>query len=280
MTTPKINTIKRGGARLYVHPTTGQKAVGVTSVLNNLPKPFLQYWRAKVVAEFAVDNAGTLTQMLLDGAAEGRDPLLARKATVDWLKNAPQRDTGKAAETGTNVHDICEALARGETVRRVHPEYQPYVDRYKAFLDEYQPEFLFIEDTIWNEEHGYAGLFDAIAKLDGRTVVLDLKTTRSGVHAEVALQLAAYARGDYILRLQEPADVADASAGVEYLKLPKIDGAAVVHLRPDESSITPIDIGDDVFDMFVTLMGVRRWEQDLSKRVLGGAIPFGVGVGE
>ena len=54
MTTPKINTTFRGGSRFYIHPGSGEKVPGVTSVLNMLPKPFLKAWAGKEVATTAV----------------------------------------------------------------------------------------------------------------------------------------------------------------------------------------------------------------------------------
>ena len=59
MTTPAVQTIKRGGSRFYVHPQTNAKVPGVTSITGNLPKPFLQYWGQKLVAEEAVDSLGS-----------------------------------------------------------------------------------------------------------------------------------------------------------------------------------------------------------------------------
>ncbi|WP_224768997.1 hypothetical protein [Nocardioides ochotonae] len=105
MTQPKINTIKRGGARLYVHPETADKVPGVTSILNMLPKDFLRFWAAKVVAETAVDNLGSVVGLALND----------RQGAVDYLKRAPQRDTGQAADMGSAVHDLFERLARGES---------------------------------------------------------------------------------------------------------------------------------------------------------------------
>ena len=276
MTTPKIRTIKRGGARLYVHPETGEKAIGVTSVLNSLPKPFLQYWRAKVVAEYAVTNAGTLSQMLLEANGQERDFALAKKAAVDWLKNAPQRDTSMSADLGTAVHDLCEKLARGEKTGPIHPDFQPYVARFQAFLDQYQPEFLFLEETVWNEALGYAGSFDWIATIQGETVIGDNKTTRSGVHAEVALQMAAYSRADYILRLIEDDTFEVKEPRAEQIPLPKLDGATVLHLRPDSSALVPVSISDEVFEVFETLIKVRAWEAEVSKNVLGEPMPIEV----
>lgn len=67
MTNPVVQTIKRGGSRFYVHPETNAKAPGVTSITGNLPKPFLQYWGQKLVAEEAVDNLGSITQLMVAG---------------------------------------------------------------------------------------------------------------------------------------------------------------------------------------------------------------------
>lgn len=271
-----MGAIKRGAGGQYYNPLTGEKAPGVTGVINNLPKPFLQYWRGKVVAEFAADNVGALAQMLLD-AHTAADHDKARKAAVDWLKNSPTRDTGQAADIGTAVHDLCERMARGEELGLVHPDFKPYVERYDRFLQKYQPEFLFLEDAVWSETYGYAGTFDAIAKIDGECLILDTKTTRSGVHAEVALQMTAYARADYIITTDEsPRKLSDTS-DPELIKtpMPQIDGAAVVHLRPDSSAVVPVAVDDpDVWETFLHLLTIRRWEQETSKRVLGAPLEF------
>ena len=251
MTTPKVATVKRGGARFYVSPTTGEKVPGVTSVLNQLPKPFLQYWAAKVVAETAVDNLGGWVNLAMNGDRDG---------AVDYLKRAPGRNTGKAADIGTEAHDIMEKLARGEKLGRVAPDMKWAVDNFNQFLDAFQPEFLHLEETVWNASPGYAGSFDAIAKIDGETLILDWKTTRSGVHAEVALQMCAYANADYII-----------SPEGDQVELPVIDGAAVFHTRPDGEGwkLVPVAIDPDVLlPIFHALIVTMDW-QGISKAVLG-----------
>lgn len=248
MTTPKVATIKRGGSRLYVHPNTREKVPGVTSVVGKLPKEFLKFWAAKVVAETAVENIGPLVGLAM------RDP----KGAVDYLKRSPQRNTGEAANTGTEVHSLVERMARGEDIGRVHPDLEGFTRGYQEFLDRFQPEFLHLEETVWSETHGYAGSFDAIARIQGEVVILDNKTTRSGVHAEVALQMAAYANADYLL-----------DQDGNQTPLPKITAAGVVWLRPDEWNLTPVAIDGDVFSIFQALLQVYRWDTDLSKAVLG-----------
>lgn len=255
MTTPKVATIKKGGSRFYVHPDTDVKVPGVTSVLNMLPKEFLKFWAAKLVAETAVDNAGAWITMALHGDREG---------AVDYLKRAPMRNTSKAADTGTGAHDIFHRLAMGETLgkRDVSPDLQVFVDHFREFLDIWTPEFVHLEATVWNSTVGYAGSFDAIMKLtvegETSTVMADWKTTRSGVHPEVALQLTAYAMAEFILE-----------ADGTQTPLPQIDGAAVLHVRPEGWKLVPVQISPELFEVFKALQVVHRWEKDLSKKVVG-----------
>ena len=250
MTTPKISTVQRGGSRFYIDPRdTSKRLPGVTSVLNMLPKPFLKFWASKVVAETAYDNIGTVVQMALTGQREG---------AIDYLKKAPDRFTGQAADVGSDVHDLLERLSLGESIGAVHPDLQPYIDGFHSFIAQYNPEFLFVEETVWSETHGYAGSFDAIAKIGDETIILDYKTTRSGVHDEVALQMSAYAHADYIMR--------DDGTTVP---LPKIDGAAVLHLRPERTQLVPVAVSEPIFDAFKALLVVHNWDKNLSKGVLG-----------
>lgn len=260
MTLPKINTIKRGGSRLYVHPETADKVPGVTSILNMLPKGFLKFWASKSVAEFAVDNLGSVVDLAIRGQ---------QQAAVDMLKRAPDRDTAQAADFGTSVHDLFERMARGETLGRVHPDLEPFVEIFKGFEAQFKPEFLFLEETVWSETHGYAGSLDFIARVtdpstkDQMTVIGDWKTTRSGVHAEVALQETAYSRADYIVR-------ADGGR----VPIPKLDGGIVVHARPEGGKVVPARLGDDLFETFLSLRKVWEWDRELSRTVLGNEVPI------
>ncbi len=259
MTTPKVGTIQRSGSRFYVNPATKAKVPGVTSVVGMLPKDFLRYWAAKVVAECAVDNIGPLVGLAMND----------RTGAIDYLKRAPGRNTNAAADVGSEVHDLVERMAKGQPIGRVHPDLAPFVDGFREFIDEFEPEFLYLEQTVWSDTHGYAGSFDWIARMGetpstrrlecvGEVILGDNKTTRSGVHAEVAVQLAAYRNADHLLQ-------ADGSTE----PLPSIDGGAVLHLRPEGWSLVPVRIDEDVFEVFLALRHVFDWDKDLAKNVLG-----------
>ncbi|GAA2230373.1 PD-(D/E)XK nuclease family protein [Herbiconiux moechotypicola] len=258
MTTPKVNTIKRGDSRFYVEPETGEKAPGVTSVLGMLPKPFLQRWAAKMVAEEVVADLGTAVNLTI------RNP----EAAVDHLKNAPYRNTRAAADTGTAAHDLFERLAKGETIGRVSAEMEPYVRHFSEFLDTVQPEYHFMEETVWSDSRGpqlaYAGSFDAFATINGERIWLDNKTTRSGVHEEVGLQLAAYRYADHIIR-------PDGSR----IPMPKADGGAVVHVRPEGWKLVPVKADEESFDVFLLLRQIFNWERDGKSSVVGRPVASG-----
>lgn len=252
-----VSTIKRGGSRFYVDPADGRiKVPGVTSVVGKLPKDFLTYWAAKESAEAAVKNWDLVGQLIKRDEA----------GAIDYLKSAHRRTSKAASDLGSAAHVIFERLARGEVIndRHVHVDVKPHVKHFREFLDEVQPEFLHLEETCWNDSLGYAGSFDAVAKIDGERVIVDWKTSKS-VYDSVSLQLAAYRYAERII-------VADTS---ESTPMPKLTGGAVLHVRPEGWALHPMDCGPDVFEVFKALLTVFDWDTDGKKGVVGKPVAFG-----
>lgn len=250
MTTPKVATFHRGGSRFYVHPESGDKVPGVTSVLNMIPKPFLKAWGEKLVATEAVEGLANWQPL-----AE-RDP----QAAIDYLKQTPRRTTKEAADIGTAAHGIFESLALGEPLGNITDALLPYAAQFSNFLDTVQPEYLATEDTVWSEKHGYAGSFDALMRIQGERCWADNKTTRSGVYPEVALQLSAYSHADYIL---------DGETGEQQLMSPDpADRGVVIHVRPEFWALYEVPIGDEIFATFLALRDVFKWDAG-SRSIVG-----------
>lgn len=243
-----IKTKKQGDSRFYVRPDRDEKVPGVTSILNMIPKPFLSFWASKVTAETAIECLPEITGLALKD----------KQGAIDFLKKAPQRSTQGAAETGTQVHDFFERIARGENIGRVHPDFKPYVDGIHAFNDKFQPEYLFLEDAVWSDKYKYAGSFDFIARIDGEVVIGDAKTTRSGVHSEVALQLSAYANADHII-----------GQDGEIHELPKIEAGAVVHLRPEGVKLVPVRVDEETFNAFLVCRNMFEVVNNVLPNVVG-----------
>jgi hypothetical protein len=247
MTTPKIRTLTRGNSRYYVHPETGLKIPGVTSVIGMLPKPFLTFWSSKVVAEYAIDHLGDMVNIVLRGDRQG---------AIDYLKGAPRRTTAGAAELGTLAHSAFEDIANGKDPI-VSADVLPFAKLFKRMLADTGMTVSLQEQTVHSEQHDYAGSFDGYGQIDGKPVFIDYKTTRSGIHAEVALQLSAYRYSDHILG-------PDGST----TPTPKAEGGLVVHVRPDKIQVVEVDCDEDVFKFFLHLRETFRWVDGKDKEVI------------
>ena len=250
MTTPAVPTFSRQGVRYYRHPTTGEVAPGVTSVVGMLPKPFLAPWAAKVTAQAAVDDFGIVAAFLQAGKPED---------AVSHLKRAQYKNRDEAGDIGTVIHELVEARMSGERPK-VHPQYAPFMRGVDEFLDQYQPEVLHLERTVWSRTSVYSGTFDWILKIGDEVVLGDTKTTRSGVHADVALQLSAYRYADGMVMMEED----------ELEPLPEIEATAVLWLRPDEWKLVPIKAEAEAYQTFLALRNaVFPWEKEIKDTVVG-----------
>ena len=248
MTTPAVKTIQRQNKRWYVHPVDGSKSIGVTSVLNELAKPFLQYWAAKVVATECVDNLGAVMNMITSHNRDG---------AVDFLKRAPGRSSGAAADTGTQLHAIVESINRGEGPGYVPPELQPTINHYHQFLADWEPEWVEVEATGFNKVDDYAGTMDGIAVIGGDLLLVDLKTGK-GIYEELALQLNAYANFTELV-------TADGTSR----PMPAVTGALALHLRPEGYRLIPVRLGDDIQEVFRSLLNLIKWTSEIKRGVLG-----------
>jgi hypothetical protein len=213
-----------------------------------LPKPFLTPWAAKLTAENAIANLGAIVDLALND----------REGAIDYMKGAHRRSTKAAADIGTEVHDLFERIARGDDPGRVHPDLAAYVPHIHDFHDRYQPQYLHIEDAVWSDQHNYAGSFDAICRIDDETVILDVKTTRSGVHEDVALQLAAYTYADRIIDQDGQSQ-----------PMPEIEAGAVLHLRPEGWALVPVRVDAEVLGFFLHLRQIFNWNNEVAKTVIG-----------
>lgn len=249
MTDPKIATIHRGGSRYYVHPDTGVKIPGVTSILNMLPKSFLKFWASKVVAEYAIDHLGDMVNIVLRGDKQG---------AIDYLKNAPNRDTKDAAELGSAAHEAFEIILKGKPIGRVRPDVEIFVRLFEKFVEDVQPKILMQEETVYSEDHSYMGSFDGYGSIADKLAWFDWKTTRSGIHAEVALQLAAYRYSQYVI---QPDGTTKPT--------PPADGGLVLHVRPEKLQLVEVKCDEDVFAHFLHLRETFRWVDGMDREVIG-----------
>ena len=242
-------TIQRrnhGRYHSYVDLETGQKIPGVTKITGDgLPKPALVNWAADATAEYAVDHWADLTA-------------LPPSKRLKELKGARYADRDTAANRGTQVHKLAQRLVAGD--RGAVPDcLEGHVQAYVRFLDEFDVLPILAEATVVSHEHRYCGTLDLIAdlldvdELDGGRVrwLLDIKTSRSGVFGETALQLAPYRFAD--------AWVDD--DGVEH-DVPTVERTGVVWVRADGYDLVPVQAAEPELRQFLYTQRTAAWLAD------------------
>ena len=107
---------------------------------------------------------------------------LIRFITRELYTDTPQYFMEGAAARGTLVHKATESLDEFGKVE-CGDDIAPYIQAYVSFLKDCQPNWEKIEWPICNGTQ-YAGTVDRYGELNGKKVVLDIKTTQSisGMH--------------------------------------------------------------------------------------------------
>jgi hypothetical protein len=221
------------------------KVPGVTTIIGDTTPKNLTDWAARSAADFAIDNWDELLAMR---------PSERHKA----LHYAYRNDRDKAGRRGTEVHRLAERLVAFEQVAKPD-ELAGHIDSYVGFLDTMSPEPVAVELVVVNRTLRYCGTADLVADLGevmaeevippGRWL-LDLKTSRSGIWPETALQVTGYVRAETYL---------DPESGEERPMADlKIEHAGAVHITSDGWELHPVDTGEATWEHFRHL----RWIYD------------------
>ncbi len=183
--------------RVYEIPD-GTRYPSVTSILKAYPKPALVDWAARKERELVVETAADLYESLpVGGKRMCRAAYLTTLATRLPKTRAHQALLTRAGEVGTRAHNMIEWQLRGKVGKPpvLTPEAALAYQAFEAWRQDVDLKSIFIEQTVWSREWGFAGTMDLYAELnhEGRRVraVLDWKTSRS-IHFEHELQNAAY----------------------------------------------------------------------------------------
>ena len=257
--------------------------VSVTTLIKDAlgTSPGLVNWAVNTTAEAAFDRHKILTQFVED---EDRD------GAVKWLREQRFASTGAAAARGTDVHTAAEKYALG-MIPEVDPAIEPYVEQYRRFLSDFKPEFLMAEAPVYNLTFSYAGTLDGVAVIDGKTVVVDVKTTAHGPNAtdargkpkarppfpEVALQLTLYRRAELVGLLAERKEiqwrryyVLDPEAHTE--PMPETEGGVCIVISPEDYMVVPVDTSERIWKAARHVIQVAKFQTETSKAVFGPAI--------
>lgn len=222
-----IRRVDRGRSHWYEDTDTGQRVPGVTTWTDKgVPKPALVNWAGTATAEYAVDNRERLAE-------------LTPSAHLKELQGARYAAKDAAANKGTKVHKVAERLVAGEEVP-IPEGLEGHVESYVRFLDEFDVQPVLVEALVYSPTHGYCGTLDLVADLvdpddpaERVRWLLDIKTNRSGIFGETALQLAGYRFAE--VRVDED--------GTEH-DMPEVDMAGAVHVRADGYNLIPLEVSE------------------------------------
>lgn len=107
-----------------------------------------------------------------------------------YLESGRQR--GTAVHEATERHD--RHLAQAVSGKHFDPMVEtvaPYLAAWAKFLDETRFMIDAIEEPVYHPRYRYAGILDRLGVLNGRRVVIDIKTSAS-IKPVMGIQLAAY----------------------------------------------------------------------------------------
>lgn len=140
----------------------------------------------------------------------------------------------RAAARGTAIHKATELLDKYNKAE-VDSTITEYVKAYVAFRKEHEVEYEKIEESIYNEQLGYAGTIDRYGTIDGKKVLLDIKSSSR-------LQKVLYGAGQNLYRM------ALESKGIV------VDEIWILHLQKDGTyKIVELEKDDEIANACLTL---------------------------
>lgn len=189
MTSPKLAGATTHG-RMYGRTRGGTLEVpSITTVLDVLNQ-HMEWWEARC----AVEEAWKWAHRIVEIKADSGDWRTERNAK-DWMKAAAERDRGTSSARGDYVHDYAETWALmtiGQATQADVDEHRAqceengagaFLPHFHQFWDDWQPEVVMPEATVWNSTFGYAGTTDLLCRINVQgqkvNVVGDYKTKKA-----------------------------------------------------------------------------------------------------
>jgi hypothetical protein len=277
MTTPTLSEQTDRGRMYRIEPDGPPVYPSITTVAGMRAKDHLQGWYATMASKRALEMYAWLDRNPDRAPAEISRVSRDRWGTQKRIAAAAEEHTRIASEFGTLVHAACEDWGRSgqrptrdqvsaiaETMRAQEgafarePDAGALLDRaevrldgYGKFLEDFQPEFVEVEQTVVNHTVGYAGTTDCIVRIGGALLSGDIKTSKK-VRGDYALQGVAVVNAEALL---------DEDGNVR--EMPELTGAFIIHL-PEAGgySVVPLRTGQAEFEAFTALRRVWAFQAD------------------
>ena len=169
-----------GGNKIHIYKDAkGNKLVSVTGITKTIDKSnFLIPWAIKLMGKYLTINF--LGKNLTEEGVE--------TATREWRKVKEE-----AADIGSAIHDWIEQKVKGlEPVIPADDNVKNGVLAFLKWTNETKIKWLETERLVYSKKHNFVGTLDAIAKIGGKTYLIDYKSGK-GIYPEFYLQTAGYA---------------------------------------------------------------------------------------
>lgn len=213
-------------------------------------------WQREQVAYSAVHRMDFLAGLVKEGG---------EKAAVAWLAKLPDFERDKAANIGSQVHDLADQISK-DAKPSVPSELVPFVQAELRFLRDYKPTKRRTEVMVYSHQ-GYGATLDELSALDGEPLgIIERKTGKNVYEDLVRMQLAAQKYAD-LIGMPEAQPDGTLLAARTY-KMPKVGPTRVLHLRPGAYEkgyrLIEYDITDADYDAFLACLRLTQWRAGLN----------------
>lgn len=250
---PSKKRENRAGARWYTIREGQAEYPSVTTILQVIGKPALIAWSGKVEREM-VTSASLSLYRDIHGTPKMSDiAYLNTLATRLGKERAHSKELAKAGDIGSQTHALIEWNLRASLMQEAGPSPHVTDKATWAFMawEDWKKSVnlkpIYVEQTVWSDEYGYAGTMDLLAEVNGKLTVVDWKTGKA-IYPEAYLQNAAYR---YALREMGHGDPVQ---GI-IVRLPKNTE------DPEFEAQTVQDSEQSLFSTFLNAFELWKWAQ-------------------
>ena len=213
--------------------------------------------KSRFLIPWAVGLAGTYLKQFIENYEHSQISPEELLPVIDEALKQHAVKKEEAASIGGLVHSWVESFAQAHINGTPMPEVADDLDErvlngINAFLDWYEShkvKFLESERMVYSKKHGFVGITDAIAEVDGLKLLLDWKTGK-GIYNEFLYQVAGYR-----LAYEEENG--------------KIDGAIIIHFDKETGNFDKKEISEEEhnknFPVFLACLSIKQREKELTK---------------
>lgn len=238
---PEAYRITRNRQRWYHDPlpecpiatATTREWPAISTVKRAWPSTFRKRWTD--------GNTYELDHLRIARWVDERVDVIARLPSderIPLIASSAERDLNRAAERGTSVHSVVEAMLAGQEPPQVFPEHAAYLPAVSKMVAEVPMRLAYAEVVAISRRLGIGATADAFVEIDGALYIVDWKTrgadSKHGAYEGEAAQIGAIASADYL--------IADVDGVARRVEPPEATGGLIVSIKPDSVEFYPIEI--------------------------------------